>query len=124
MSKLKWICCLQQSQQFIGKQSEIFQECNSIFYDEYYESLTGIETCCRCGATYACYMVVEFTFPRIYFHIPISPENYKKFSEMEVLLKEDLQMAKENQTILIEREQGNQSVWEWNEISEEMWQSM
>jgi hypothetical protein len=124
MTKIKWICCLQQSQQFIAKQSDLFQDSNSIFYDEYHESLTGIETCSRCGATYACYMVVEFTFPRIYFHIPISMENHKKFSETEVLLKEDLHRAKENTVILIEREQGNQSVWEWKEVSDEMWDGM
>jgi hypothetical protein len=124
VTKIKWICCLQQSQQFIGKQTDIFKESNSIFYDEYYESLTGIETCSKCGATYAYYMVVEFTFPRIYFHIPISADNYIRFSEMEELFKEDLQEAKVNHTVLVEREQGSLSVWEWREITEDMWLGM
>ena len=124
MAKIKWICCLQQTQEFIGEQSELFRDSSSIFYDEYFESLTGIEVCSRCGANYAYYMVVEFTFPRIYFHIPISAENYHKFNNMEVLLKEDLQQAGETRSVLIEREQGKKSVWEWKEITEDMWDGM
>ena len=124
MFKPKWICCLQQSKQFIGNQSNIFDEASSIFYDEYNESLTGIETCYRCKATYATYMIVEFTVPKIYFHIPISQENYDKFNDMEVLIKEDLFNAKETNMVLIEREIGSQSIWEWENISEDMWDNI
>jgi hypothetical protein len=122
--KLKWVCCLQQSQQFIGSQSDIFYESNSIFYDEYDESLIGTETCSKCGANYACLMIVEFTFPRIYFHIPISAENHNRFNSMEVILKEDIYLAKESNLVLVERELRNQSVWEWENITEEMWQNI
>ncbi len=124
VTKIKWVCCLQQSQQFIGSQSDIFHESNSIFYAEYDETLIGTETCSRCGANYACLMIVEFTIPRIYFHIPISKENFNKFNNMEVILKEDLYEDKESNIVLVEREIRNQSLWEWEEITEEMWQNI
>ncbi|MBC7474845.1 MAG: hypothetical protein H7263_11180 [Candidatus Sericytochromatia bacterium] len=124
MFKTKWICCLQQTNQFIAEQADIFEDATSIFYDEYNESLAGIETCYRCKATYASYMIVEFTIPKIYFHIPISIESYQKFHGMDTLLKDDLFNAKETEMVLIETEMGRNSIWEWSKISESMWGNM
>lgn len=124
MTKIKWICCLQDTKQFIGTQHDIFDDASSIYYDEYYETLIGIEVCYRCKATYATYMVVEFTIPKIYFHIPISYENYKNLSDKEVILKEDLFGMRETDLVLVEREMNNKSIWEWQQVTADMWNHM
>lgn len=124
MSKIKWVCCLENNQQFIGFQSDIFEDSNSIYYDEYYETLIGVEICYRCKAAYATYMVVEFTIPKIYFHIPISIENYKRFYDMEVISKEDLFNARESDLVLVEREMSNNSIWQWEKVTSEMWKNI
>ncbi len=124
MYKTNWICCLQNSKQFVGFQANIFESTDSIYYDEYYETLIGVEVCSRCKATYASYMVVEFTIPKIYFHIPISPENYKIFYEMEIITKEQLYNAREGNLVLIEREMANNSIWEWQEVTRDMWNNI
>ncbi len=124
MIKIKWICCLEETPQFLGTQSDIFDDANSIYYDEYNETLIGVEVCYRCKATYANYMVVEFTIPKIYFHIPISSDNYKKLCDMEVILKEDLFDMRETDLVLVEREFAGKSIWEWQNVNSDMWNQM
>ena len=124
MFKINWICCLETQSSFVGIQADIFNSSESIYYDEYYETLIGIEKCSKCQATYASYMVVEFTIPKIYFHIPISQETYDRFKEMEVILKDDLFNSKEKNLVLVEREINNQSIWEWQNITVEMWSNI
>ena len=43
---------------------------------------------------------------------------------MEVILKEDIYEDKESNIVLVEREIRNRSLWEWEEITEEMWQNI
>lgn len=124
MYKINWICCLQGSKQFIGFQADIFESTDSIYYDEYYETLIGVEVCSRCKATYATFMVVEFTIPKIYFHIPISIETYKSFYDMEVITKQQLYDSKVGELVLIEREMANNSIWEWQIVTKEMWENI
>ncbi|MFN8578671.1 MAG: hypothetical protein U0354_17725 [Candidatus Sericytochromatia bacterium] len=124
MYKTNWICCLQKTKQFIGFQSDIFESTDSIYYDEYYETLISVEVCARCKATYASYMAVEFTIPKIYFHIPISFENYNIFYDINIITKEELYNAREGNFILVEREISNNSIWEWQEITKSMWDNI
>lgn len=112
MLKTKWICCLEKDDSFLGKQYEIFDS-QPIFYDEYYETLTGVEICKKCLATYLSFNAIEFSIPKIYFHIPISKENYDIFLLKNVIKKNDILLAKEKNKILIEREINNKSIWEW-----------
>lgn len=119
----KWICCLEQNENFVAMQADILDSL-SIYYEEYYGSLTGIEVCKKCKATYAVYMVVEFTTPKIYFHIPISNESYESFALMEVIKKTTLLSHKLGNKILVEREINNKSIWEWQVVNDDFLDSI
>ncbi|MFN8671809.1 MAG: hypothetical protein U0457_06935 [Candidatus Sericytochromatia bacterium] len=115
MFKIKWLCCLEKDSSFVAQQADIF-ESEPVYYDEYYETLTGIEYCKKCKATYISFMAVEFTIPKIYFHIPTSKENYDDFKNSSKISKEQIINAMEKNIILIEREINNKSIWEWEQV--------
>lgn len=120
MIKIKWSCCLQNNQSFIGYQYDIFESTNPIYYDDYYETYISVEVCSKCRAMYASYTVSEFSIPRIYFHIPISTETYNLFCNKEKITKEELFSSNEFNLVLVEREIQGKSIWEWENITEDM----
>lgn len=120
MVKINWICCLQQNNSFVGYQQDIFESTEPLYYDDYYETHIGIEVCSKCKAKYSSYTVSEFSIPRIYFHIPISEDTYNKFSLQEKITKEELFNSNEYHLVLVEREIQGKSIWEWENITEDM----